>query len=111
AAGNAIVGSGARNDNIQIRFGVDRSRLGANENLLVVIEYAAANVRRASSDPTACYNATLRLFDPTRAGCADQSWQLFLKADLNDIVFPFLTLIPPVLSHVDVDQHRGGANV
>lgn len=88
-------GTGGPNDGVYIRIVLDRSTtyLGASENIMAVVEYAAASLRPAPQDPTKCF--VNGKFTPTNVGCSDFSWQLFLKHSTTEVVQPFMTMIPP----------------
>lgn len=104
-------GTGGPNDPVYIRasFSRNSSYLGTGENIMVVLEYAASALNPAPSNPTTCFTGSL--FSPTNTGCADQVWQAFLKRDGNDVVQPYLLLVPPHFAHISQAANSSGMGI
>ncbi len=99
----ACKGTGASTDGIYARVQFDRSAtsvLGKDENILAVLEYQASSLKRDPSSPTSCYDSR-GVFDPTRDGCTDQVWQVFLRADVTSTYSPFMMVVPPTQGWID----------
>jgi hypothetical protein len=105
----ALNGNGGPTDGVYIRanFSRDTSSLGSNENILVTLEYSANFLNSAASDPSTCFQGGV--FHPTREGCSDQLWQIFLKHTAYEVVQPYLMLAPAPTHVVDrANGHFGG---
>ncbi len=106
----ALQGNGGPTDGVYLRATFNRSStyLGSSENILVVLEYAASSLNNAASDPSNCFQSGT--FTPTREGCADQLWQIFMKHTAYEVVQPYLMLAPPSTHVVDrKNGHFGGS--
>lgn len=92
-------GAGLSTDEAYLRIELDRSteKLGATENVMAVLEYVASAISAGPSDPSLCFGTGG--LDATRSGCADFTWQTYLRADSSTTVTqPFLLLVPPAVS-------------
>ncbi len=109
--GGATQGNGGPNDGVYVRayFSRDSAKLGANENILAVLEYSSAGLRKSASDPTSCFSGGS--FSPTQANCADFVWNVFLKHNAYEVVQPYLMLIPPAFGVADFANTTGAAAV
>lgn len=89
------VGTGGPNDGVYVRITLNRDTtyLGADENLMAVVEYAGSSLRAGAQDPAKCF--VNGKFTPTNSECSDFSWQLFLKHYASETVLPFMNFIPP----------------
>ncbi|MBC7690917.1 MAG: hypothetical protein H7222_04055 [Methylotenera sp.] len=100
--GNTLTkGTGSEADPVYIRvtFSDQVANLAAHENIMAVLEYAAASINPPPSDPTACF--TGGLFTPGNTNCSDQTWNVYLKKLGNTAAAnPFLMLIPPAYSYL-----------
>lgn len=106
-----LTGNGGGSDGVFVRINLNRdtSKLGATENLMVVLEYQASTLNPGPANPAACTSSGI--FDPTDTHCADMSWQMFLKHSASEVVQPFLLLVPPGFGFVDQANKRAGASV
>lgn len=100
-------GTGGPEDGVYLRAVFDRSNLGAAENLLVVLQYAASALTSAPSNPTDCFSNGQ--FQPER--CSDFVWRAYLKHTSTEAVTPFLLLIPPTYSSVLGSGQPSGTNL
>lgn len=96
------------NDGVFIRTVFDRStsKLGSQENVMAVLEYAASVIHPSPNQPSNCFEGG---FDPTNRECSDISWQVFLKTNVWDTLQPFLTLVPPAFAYLDTTANTGGS--
>ncbi len=102
-------GNGGPTDGVYLRatFNRDSSILGTNENILVILEYAASVLNSAASEPSTCFSSGV--FSPTREGCTDQLWQAFMKHTPFEVVQPYMMIAPPATHVVNRTQgHFGG---
>jgi hypothetical protein len=106
-----LTGSGSGNDGVYIRatFSRNPSILGLSENILAVLEYASATVNAAPTNPITCFSGGI--FDTTQPGCADQTWQIYIKHSAGEIVQPYLLFIPPSLGSVNTTTGTMGSGV
>lgn len=104
-------GNGGPNDGVYIRVYFDRypSALSPSENILGILEYTAAALNPAPAQPLNCYQDGR--FNPSNPGCSDLLWQLYLKHQSNEIVQPFLMLIPPIYSFVNAANFTTGSTI
>jgi hypothetical protein len=92
--------SGKIDDGVQLRAVFNRSAgaLGANENILVVIEYSASALNPPVANPSQCFSGGV--FAPE--ACTDIIWKAFLKTSPGQAnAAPFLLFIPPALAYVE----------
>ena len=111
SGGTTVDGNGGPSDGVYIRATFSRNGqfLAPNENIMVVLEYAASTVNGAPQSPTQCFaNGS---FTPTLASCSDMSWQIFLKHSTTEIVQPFLLLVPPAFAALDSLKLAAGSGV
>jgi hypothetical protein len=96
----AGTGNGGPSDPVYIRIVFNRSSsyLASNENILVVLEYAASALNPAPENPSDCFSSSSGSFSPER--CSDFTWKAYVKTNTTDVVQPFLVLIPPTYSSV-----------
>jgi hypothetical protein len=109
SASIALNGNGGPTDGVYIRatFSRDTANLGASENILVMLEYSANFLNGAAPEPSKCF--TSGTFTPTREGCSDQLWQIFMKHTAYEVVQPYLMLTPGPTHVVDrANGHFGG---
>ena len=102
AAGN---GAGQDNDPIYIRatFNRNPTYLGASENILAVVTYAATAFNSGPLSPTSCF--TGGAFTPEQ--CADFTWKAFLKQGPGIVSpQPFMMLTPPFFSYANANPNR-----
>lgn len=99
-----VSGTGGMNDGVYIRTQFNRGAggLGANENILMVVEYLASSLNPAPNKPTSCFGVD-KQFKPEN--CSDFTWKVFLKHQLNEntssiTLQPFFMLIPPMINSV-----------
>lgn len=99
--GTITPGDGSE-DGVYIRINFDRSStsLGATENIMAVLEYAASGLRK-QANPANCFTAG----KPTPENCADHTWKIFLKTSASAAAQPYLLLTPPV----DYFETKGNA--
>lgn len=93
------IGSGIESDGVYIRatFNRDHSALGANENILAVLEYSASALNPAPANPTQCFSGGATDIQ----SCADLTWQLFTKHSATEPALqPFLLLVPPAFAFI-----------
>lgn len=107
ASGATLNGTGGGSDGVAVRVIVNRGSLGANENLMGVIEYEATGLNEVLSDPSSCFTAG---YSPTNPNCSDFSWQIFFKRSASDSVVPFATFVPPLLGYVNTTKGQGGSH-
>ena len=109
--GDLKKGNGGPDDGVYIRasFSRDTEHLASYENILVTLEYSASVINPAPSDPTSCFSGGV--FSPTSTDCSDMSWQIFMKHEEDDIVNPFMLLVPPAFASVDATTNRGGSGI
>lgn len=95
--GTGTDGSGSSSDAIYVRarFNRDLAALGPEENILVVLEYAASTVNSGPSTPSTCFNSSTGAIDLTNPSCTDMAWQSYMKHSMNETVMPYLMLVPP----------------
>lgn len=91
-------GNGGGSDGVYIRASFNRSTsaLGANENILAVLEYASSALNPAPSNPTACFTGG----GFSAEACSDFVWRTYLKHSTTELVQPYLMLVPPMFSSV-----------
>jgi hypothetical protein len=94
----ASTGNGSGTDGIYIRavFNRSSSYLSSNENILVVVEYAASALHPAPDNPSQCYSSGT--FAPEL--CSDFTWKAYVKKSPSETVRPFFLFIPPTYSSV-----------
>lgn len=104
----ASAGTGGPNDGIYIRvtFNRDTSKLGANENILAILQYTSTAVYQGPKDPSTCFNGGA--FNPTSDSCTDFLWNIYLRSSTNTAPQPFLILAPPMVSYVNFSKLTGG---
>ena len=107
--GGRGVGSGLDTDGVYIRiqFSRDTSVLGANENIMAVLEYSASGLNPAPLDPSTCVGSGAMTLDQ----CADFSWHIFTKHYVSEATQPFLLLAPPTLASVNPILGTGGTGI
>ncbi len=103
----ASTGTGGPSDGIYMRAQFDRSNLGTNENILVIIEYAASALNPAPANPATCLSGGK--FTPEN--CSDFVWRAYLKHSASELVLPYLLLIPPTPSAVLSPGVASGAGI
>ncbi len=93
---SALAGTGGPSDGIYFRatFNRSSSALGSNENILVVLEYSAAAVSSAPSNPANCFSGGTASVE----ACSEFVWRAYLKHSASETVQPFLLLVPPTFS-------------
>ena len=91
--GAASSGNGGGSDGVYVRAIFDRTMLGANENILINLEYAVGSLNPPSSNPRDCFNTQNGVLTPE--SCTDFVWKIYLKNSPTDTAQPFLLLIPP----------------
>lgn len=106
---DTLDGNGGANDGVYIRatFSRDSTVLAPQENILVVVEYAASGLNPAPPNPTACFSNGR--FNPSAPGCSDMTWQIFAKHSASEVLQPFLMLAPPALATVNQQTNTGGS--
>ncbi|MGK5083686.1 hypothetical protein WDW37_10315 [Bdellovibrionota bacterium FG-1] len=102
----ATPGTGGPTDGIYFRAYFDRSQLGTAENLMAVFEYVAASYNGAPSAPKDC----LKNGQFTPESCSDVTWKAFIKHSANEMVQPFLLLVPPNQNFTDAAVTTSGVN-
>lgn len=93
-------GKGNHEDGVYIRAVFDRSTsvLGANENILAVLEYAASGLEGGPTSPSSCFSGST--LAPEQ--CSDMTWKTFLnKTGTETAPQPFMLLVPPVFGYVN----------
>ncbi|MGZ6311761.1 MAG: hypothetical protein ACXWOH_14085, partial [Bdellovibrionota bacterium] len=103
--GTTVNGNGGPSDGVYIRAFFNRANLGTQENIMVVVEYAASDLNPAPALPTNCFSGGI--FSPEN--CSDQTWKIFMKHSGTEVVQPFLMLIPPAFASVNSTTNSGGS--
>lgn len=104
------IGSGIESDGVYIRatFNRDSSALGANENILAVLEYSASAMNPAPANPTQCFNGGATNIQ----ACSDLTWQIFTKHSATEAALqPFLLLVPPAFAFINFNTGLSGSGV
>jgi len=106
-------GTGGPNDPVQFRVTIERGKdvLESQENLMVVLEYAASSYNGGPQQPTDCFDSSTGKFTLTNPLCTDFTWQTFLKGSASDLVPSFLLLAPPFYGSVDTTRDTGGSGI
>jgi hypothetical protein len=89
-------GSGGPADGVYLRAVFNRAYLGANENILAVIQYSSSALDPAPANPSTCFLGGK--FSPE--SCSDFVWKVFLKHSANETALPFMLFVPPTFSSV-----------
>jgi hypothetical protein len=106
-------GNGGPSDGVYFRsqFSRDTTYLSTNENILVILEYAATSLMPAQTDPKTCF--TGGNFTPEL--CSDFVWRAYIKHTTSEVVQPYMLLIPPtffsVLGSTNATQGSTGTAV
>lgn len=98
-------GSGSLTDNVYIRATFNRAALGPNENVMVVVNYAASSYHAPDKNPQDCFHNGA--FAPEY--CSDFTWKLFLRHTDTETVQPFMVFLPPTYSYVVNNSNASGA--
>jgi hypothetical protein len=108
-ANTAIAGSGLPTDPVAIKIFLNRdsSKLGATENLMVVLEYQASGLKMAPKNAQSCLTGGEPQLSNT--DCVDHSYSLYTRALNATTPHKLQTLIPPQGGKVNAtDQTFGG---
>lgn len=108
-ANRAIAGSGLPTDPVAVKIFLNRdaTKLGATENLMVVLEYQASGLKMAPKNAQSCLTGG----EPqlSNADCVDQSYSLYTRALNATTPHKLQTLIPPQGGKVNAtDKTFGG---
>lgn len=128
------IGNGTGADNVYIRANFNRAGLGPQENILMVVNYAASNYYQADQTPTDCFtnyngvNLYNTLPNPlsnfivgpgpwfsagttlTPEACSDFAWKVYLHhGPTEGAVQPFTPFVPPVYSYVAGNANKTSA--
>lgn len=106
----ATPGNGTKDDPIYIRayFSRAAANLGASENIMAVVEYAATSYHNSSAynQPTLCFTGG----EHTPETCADFTWRAFLrKSGTDTIPKSFMMFVPP--TNNNVENGKAGGNI
>lgn len=113
AAGTRAEGSGLATDGVYVRttFSRNTEYLGATENIMAVLEYAASAINSAPANPSSCFSGSASALE----NCSDLTWRAYIKHSASEVVQPFLLLIPPALGYVNTstpaNTGTGGSGV
>lgn len=101
-------GNGSAGDNVYVRAKFNRSSLGSQENVLVVVNYAASSFHAPSANPSTCF--TNGNFAPEN--CSDFTWKVFLRSSPTEVpTNPFMIFLPPTTSYVANNSKASGATM
>lgn len=108
AGQGAETGNGSQADNVYIRAKFNRSVLAPQENILVVVNYAASNYHAPTANPSACFSSGA--FSPEN--CSDSTWKVFMRSTSAEVPSnPFLIFLPPTTSYVANNSRASGATL
>ena len=101
SSGSATLdGNGGPTDGVYIRAQFDRttSSLGAQENILVTIEYSVSTLNPPTVNPVSCFSGQTGAL--TAEQCTDFVWRAYLKNTPSDVTQPFMLFVPPTYTSI-----------